>query len=234
MTETITPEPRYNALVTALSYLEENNIEVSADLRLRVRRLTVKAEGDLGGISATYHDAITGALIRYFEGSTVTGPRNQFRQGVTESFYDAFYLGWSDGGGTFPISQDALDWLTTRVNEEFGHVDGLFQNAKELRKEDGFDFFSWINDRADAYSQTLRSIYNAGVMLAKRGMMLTWQLGNTKTHCPTCQKLNGQKHRGSWYVSRNYIPGLPGAAMQCGGYNCDCKLITDKGEVVTL
>lgn len=222
-------------LTAAFQYCDANGIPVPLDLQLRARRVgAIKAQADMGGINRTYHDAITGALVRYFEGGIVTGPRNTFRQAATEAFYDAFYLGWKDGGGAFPIDKKALDWLTTRINEEYGHIDMLFENAKELRKDVEFDFFSWITARADGYTATLMAIYNAGVLMAKGGKMLTWQLGKTKEHCTTCSELNGQTHRASWYVSRNYIPQMPGADMECGGYRCMCKLLDDKGNVVTL
>lgn len=232
--ETVTPAPRYEAITNALKYLDDAGVEVPPALRLSVRNLNAVKAGEIADINKTYHDGITDALIRYFEGGYVTGPRNTFRQATTESFYDAFYRGWTDGGGAFPVDKKALDWLTTKVNEEYGHIDMLFEGAKELRKDADFDFFSWITARADGYTATLAAIYNAGVLMAKGGQMLTWQLGKTKEHCPTCSELHGQRHRASWYISHNYIPQMPGAFMECGGYRCMCQLLDDKGNVVSL
>jgi hypothetical protein len=222
----------HETITTALKYFDQNGIEVPVDLRLRAKNLTA-VKADVSSINAAYHDAITQALITYFEGGNVTGPRNAFRVACSEAFYDAFYSGWSSVEDGTP-SKDALDWLTARINQEYGHIDGLFVNIKDLRKEEDFDYFSFITARADGYTATVSAIYNAGAMWAKKGKMGTWVLGNTETHCDTCRSLNGGKHRLSWYVSRNYIPRQPGAAMQCGGYNCDCRIIDDEGNEITI
>ena len=234
---TITPAPQYlvESLTAALKYCEDNGVPVPLELQLRAKVAGVyKAGGDLAGINKPYHDAITESLITYFEGGSVTAPRNKFRQGTTDAFYDAFYLGWSDGGGTPPPSAEALEWLTARINQEYGHIDMLIQNAKELRKDSEFDYFSFVNQRADGYTQSNIAVYNAGVMFAKAKKMLTWHLGETEEHCDTCSDLNGQRHRAEWYLSRNYIPQQPGAAMDCGGWRCQCFLTDDKGEAVTI
>ena len=71
-------------------------------------------------------------------------------------------------------------------------------------------------------------------MMGKGKQMLTWRLGNTEVHCSTCASLNGKRHRASWFISHDYIPGKPGAAMDCQGYNCDCALVDDEGIEVTI
>lgn len=232
---TTTPTPDYTETITeALRYLDDSGAEVPAELRLRARRLTQKAAGSLAAINARYRDAITDALVSYFEGGIVTGPRNHFRAAVTDAFYDAFYLGWADGGGGGVPSAEGLQWLTARVNQEYGFIDMLFQQVKDLRKDEEFDFFAFVTARADGYVSSVLGVYNAGVMFGKSGRMLTWQLGNTEKHCDTCLSLRGGRHRASWYISRNYIPRQPGAAMDCHGYNCDCRLVDDNGKEVTL
>lgn len=193
----------------------------------------VKAADSLNSINSAYHDAITEALTTYFEGGSVTAPRNAFKQAATEAFGAAFEAGWTDNGGTLPFDGDALEWFNNRLQEEFGHIDGLFTDAKELRKDKDYDWFAWVTARADAYTSALASIYNAAAMLVKK-QMLTWRLGQTEVHCSDCKKLDGQRHRASWYIGKNFIPRQPGAGMECGGYNCDCQLENDDGEEVTI
>jgi hypothetical protein len=103
----------------------------------------------------------------------------------------------------------------------------VFEQAKQLRKEEDFDPLPWVNERADGYTRTVAALYNAGQMHAKRNKMLTWHLGNTEKHCVDCSKLNGKSHKASWYLARNFIPRQPGASMECFGVHCDCRL-TDK------
>lgn len=217
-------------------HLKAHDVLIPADLAVKARALgVIKASGDISSVNRVYHDAITQALTRYFEGSSITGPRNQFKQAMIQAFGDAFDLGWTNAGQELPVdNEDALSWLEARLNQEAGYIDGLFVQAKELRKDKEADFFAWATARADAYTATLQSIYNAAVMFAKGNMMLTWQLGNTEKHCSTCAKLDGGSHRASWYIARDYIPRKPGAAMDCGGYNCDCSLVDPKGNSVTI
>lgn len=225
------------SITKAFEYLSTQSIEIPPDLMIQARLKGVKAgysSGGIADINARYHDEITNALVNYFSGGNVTSSKNQFRQAMVEAFNSAFDTGWIDGGQAFPVSADAVDWLMARESQEVGHIDTLFSQAKELRKEKEFDYFTWVTARADGYTSTVISIYNAAKLWAKGNQMLTWQLGNTEKHCPTCSKLNGGRHRASWYIGHDYIPRKPGASMECGGYNCDCSLVDDNGNEVTI
>lgn len=202
-----------------LPYLSDKAIILSAG----------KAGGDLSQINASYRDAITQSLVSFFEGGNAAASRNQFKRSAVEALGGAFDLGY---GGT-PES-DALQWLNARVEQEMAFIDELYVNAKELRRDESFDYFTWITQRADGYVSSCQAVYNAGLMFASKNTMGTWNLGQTEEHCPTCNKLNGQRHKLSWYLSRDYIPGKPGAAMDCGGYNCGCSITDDEGNVITL
>jgi hypothetical protein len=191
-------------------------------------------EGGVPEINARYNKEIVAAMTTYFEGGNVLAPRNQFRQAMTEAFNSAFDTGWVDGGQELPADADSVAWLEARLSSELAYIDDLFVQIKNLRKEDNFDFFQWVTAKADRYTSTVMSVYNAAVLLAKKNQMLTWNLGQTEKHCDTCLSLDGNSHRASWYISHDYIPRKPGAAMDCNGYNCDCKLTDKSGEEVTL
>lgn len=195
--------------------------------------LALKAD-DLSSINNRYNKAIVSALIDYFEGGGVAASRSEIKQAIIEAFGDAFDTGWVDSGGELPIDDEALSWVEGRINQEFDYVDGLFADAKQLRKNDNFDYFTWSTQRADGYTQTLASIYNAAALIMAGRKMLTWRLGETEKHCDTCLKLDGQRHRSSWFMDHNYVPRQPGAGMDCGGYNCDCRLEDDDGNEVTI
>jgi hypothetical protein len=210
---------------------------LSDDTRQFLTLRSVKAgyvEGGVPAIRARYNNEIVAALTTFFEGGSVTSPRNQFRQAMTEAFNSAFDTGWVDGGQELPVDEDAAAWLQAQLSGEMANIDSLFEQAKTLRKEPEFDFFTWITTRADGYTNTAASIYNAAALLAKKNQLLTWNLGNTEKHCDTCAKLDGTKHRASWYIGNNYIPRKPGADMDCGGYRCDCSLTDKDGNTITL
>lgn len=220
---------------SAIEYCQTNSIDIPADLYKRAKLAgAVKAESDLASINAGYRTAIINSLIRYFEGGALASSRNQFKRGMVDAFGAAFDLGWTDGGAEMPPEADALAWLNSRVDAEFGFIDGLFSQIKGLRNEEDFDYFAFITARADGYISSVAGVYNAARMYAKKSQPLTWNLGNTEKHCDTCAKLNGKKHKASWYISRNYIPRQAGAAMECGGYKCDCYLTDKDGNTVTI
>lgn len=208
--------------------------EVIPHLSMRARLLAGIKAG-ISGVNREYHDAITEALVSYFEnGGSVATPKSKIKQAMVEAFGSAFDTGWQDGGQELPADEEALSWFNERVDAEMGFIDTLLQDAKELRKDKDFDYFAWVTARADGYTNNLSAVYNAAVMFANTKQMLTWRLGETEKHCSTCAKLDGQRHKASWYIIRNYIPRKAGAAMECGGYNCDCSLVTDNGEEVTI
>lgn len=220
---------------SAIEYCNTNGIDVPPDLYRRARAAgAVKAASDLASINAEYRDAITASLTKYFEGAAVASPRNQFKRGMVAAFGDAFDLGWTDGGAEMPPDEDALEWLNARVDAEFGFIDGLFAQIKTMRRDEEMDYFSFITARADAYISSVAGVYNAARMYAKKAQPLTWHLGKTEAHCDTCASLEGGSHRASWYISRNYIPRQAGAAMDCGGYRCDCYLTDKDGKKVTI
>ena len=226
-------ELRNNSIIETIKTVVSRFPAVAPHLTNRARLfagLPVKATPD---INREYNDAIIAAIVDYFEGGAVAASRNDFKRAMITAFGDSFDAGWQDGGGELPIDDDAMAWLEDRLNEEAGYIDGVFQEAKELRKDKEFDYFTWATQKAERYVNTLTSIYNAAKLLANDRQMLTWRYGDAD-HCATCEKLNGQRHRASWYIDRDYIPGKPGAAMDCGGYRCQCVLLDASGNEVTI
>lgn len=234
LVETLPVQYLQDTLMKAIQYADANGIEIPLELRLRCRCVVVKAVRDVGSITAGYSDTIESALTTYFDGGSVSSPRNQFKRAAVEALGDAFDTGYSEGGGELPVSGDPLEWLNARIEQEFSHIDSLFEQAKQLRKEEGNDPGLWIAERVDGYTRTVSALYNSGQLWAKKNKMLTWRLGNTEKHCKSCSKLDSKRHKASWYLARNYIPRQPGASMECGGYFCDCHLEDDEGNEVTI
>lgn len=196
--------------------------------------MLIPIKADLSSINAEYHDQITDAIVAYFEGGGIALSRNQFKEAIIQAFGDSFDAGWVDAGGELPVDDDALAWVEDKINQEFGYINDLFQEIRDLRKDKDFDYFSWASSKADAYTKTLAYIYNFAQLMINKKQMLTWRLGETEKHCKICLNLDGQRHKASWYISKDYIPRKPDAAMDCKGYNCDCSLEDDEGNEVTI
>lgn len=228
----------------ALDWLIDNNIPLPNDLHLSLeqkgllksyKRKGMKQAESIESANKEYHDAITESLTSYFEeGKGIASFRNSFKQATITAMSDAFDLGWTDNGGELPIDEDALSWLEARINQEFGFIDMLFQEAKELLKEEDFDYFSWVTFHADNYTRALREIYNQAMLRVKEDMMVTFDGDDGEESCATCQKLKGVRHKISWFVKRNYVPPF-GSGLECGrGGHCQHGLFTDDGEQITI
>lgn len=227
----------HTSITKAFEYLSNQSIEIPPDLMIQARLKGIKADivaGDLSAINKKYHDAVTKSLVSYFDGGSINAPRNQFRQAMVEAFGSSFDLGWTDGGGSLPWDGEALSWFNARLNQEVGFIDMLFQEAKELRKDKEFDYFSWITARADGYTNTLKEIYNAARMRATKDQMVTFAGDDGARSCATCQKLQGKRHKLSWFIARNYIPPF-GSGLDCAkGGHCKHGLRADNGNWVTI
>jgi hypothetical protein len=225
-----------NIIVDTVKTVPEILPYLSDDARLYVQIHTraVKADGDLGEINKEYSAAIVRALTSYFEGGSVTGPRNALKRAAVEAFGSAADLGWTDGGGELPFDGEALEWFNARVNAELGYIDLLFQQAKELRKEEDFDPQAWASERAAGYVNTLKEVYNNLRLRVMDNVMVTFDGDDGEKPCDTCKKLRGKRHKLSWFIARNYIPPH-GSGLDCSkGGHCQHGLRKDNGEWVTV
>lgn len=188
-----------------------------------------KAAPGYEGVRNNYWAVIYDSVYDYLTGNQpVTTFKNAMKRAMADAFIGATEIGYEAGGGELPFDEDTLAWLGDQQTQELGHIDDLFSR---LRAEwDGIDPIHEAFARADGYAGKLDSIYGEAKMRGSKNIVVTWELGQTEKHCQTCSSLNGQRHRLSWFISRNYIPRRPGAAMDCNGYNCDCKLKDKNGN----
>lgn len=194
----------------------------------------IKAAG-YDGIRTVMRGAIFGSVFGYLEaGGQIADFRERMATAVSRAYIETADMAYVEGGGELPLDEDTAAWAREQLNMQLGYVDGLFDDLKELRKSGGYDAGTTANARADGYANALDGFANEARMRGSRNIMLTWHLGATEKHCKDCAKLDGQSHRISWYIDHGYIPRKPGAAMECGGWNCDCSLTDKKGNEYTV
>lgn len=192
----------------------------------------VPATEDYAQVRADYEERLFDAFIGAASASRTASFRNAAKRAVVDDVSAAFYSGYVDAGGE-DTERDDEAWLTSKQNDELGHLDGVFEWLKEERDAETVTEDA-VTARVEAWASTLDSIYNEGLLRGAKNKMLTWHLGDTEQHCSTCLKLNGQRHSAKWFLARDYIPRKPDAAMECGGWKCDCALEDDDGNEVTL
>jgi len=221
------------ALSKAYEYCLTNHIPIPPDLMADLIRLrVVKSLGDIDGTMADYHDSVTQAIIDYFESDRrLQDARGDFKRAMSTAFVDGFETGWIDGGGDLPVDESASEWLAAKQEAEFGFIDILFANMRDLKKENDkdFDYFEFATARADGYSTTLKGVYSEGKIRAAGNKMLTFDGEDGDESCTDCQRYKGQRHRASWWVNHNAIP--PNRDFECHGYRCQHYLVDDEGNV---
>lgn len=210
---------------------------MDSDLAAQIVALAV---GDYAPIRDEYRTRLYAAILDYLTSDKpVTAKRNEAKRAVADAFDSAANLGFTDSGGTLP-DQPLNDWVGSRQSQEFGNIDALFAQLKELRSDPEFtraEAFDIANSRADGYAVTLDGIYNEAKTRGAKNKMLTF--GGQDGHapefpCKTCKKLKGQRHRASWWIKRGLIPYPGNSNFECGAWQCKHFLFDDEGRPFTL
>lgn len=185
----------------------------------------------LDEIVAEYQTKVYNSLIDYANSSrSVVAFRNQFKRAVNDAFTLTVYAGWADGGGEGPIPAGLQSWLNGRIEKELEYVNEVFVKLKALRaKGDKSALEAFAQARAEGYANSLYGIYNEGKAWALKDEWGTWQYGPTE-HCVDCLRLNGKRHKLSWFIKNGWIPRS--SQLACTGRHCQCQILSDKGKVL--
>lgn len=192
----------------------------------------LKAAPGYDGIRNIYFGEVFDAVYDYLTGNRpVTSFRASMQRAMVQAFGDTVDIAYVDGGGDLPLDDETLDWYNSQVSAEMGFIEELFGRLRE--EWAGIDPATEAEARATGYVFRLDALYAEAKMRGSKNILLTWHLGRTEKHCSTCAELDGQSHRISWYLDRNYIPRRPHASMECGGFRCDCTLTDKSGNEYT-
>lgn len=187
-----------------------------------------------------YEVALTSLVTGVFNGSgTATTLANAMRGLIRRSAKPVYLEGMVEGG--FKNEADAeseMDegdaaQIESWIDDQLDHVDEFAQDTAATRKADDKTAAQQaILNRVGYWVAALETLGGRGRASAQANKPGTWQYGDTD-HCPTCQRLNGERHRVKWFIQRGFIPQEPGSdTLDCHGYNCDCEVVDDDGNVI--
>ena len=223
------------AIKEAVEYLRKRGAEIPVDILALAYGREIKQAGTYQLLRSDFWAKVYSAVYDFLTSSGPrTGPLTRMRIAVAEAYQDASYIAWEDAGEKLPLDDDTLSYIGTETASQLAYADSLFQRLLELRQEVDLDATSEALRTADRWAYGLDGQYNYVRMAAMKGKLLTWSLGATTEHCTDCSKLNGQRHRASWYRRRGFIPRQPGAEMECRGYRCDCSLSDNYGNEISI
>lgn len=217
----------------ALAYAASIGGKVSASL-LR----DLGAFKSVDDVVSEFEVALSERVVDVFNAESSVGDLSRSMRTMVRVYGRMAYTeGMREGGVDDPekeISDEDEAEIAKWIAGQLEHVAGFAQAAGDTRKSDNRrDAQAAVLARFDMWLQSLRDIGSRGKASAMSDRMVTWKLGATEDHCPTCSRLNGSRHRLSWFMARGYRPQENGSeSLACGGWRCECVLIDDKGEVV--
>ncbi len=196
-------------------------------------RAALKASGDYTPIRAEMSGEIHDAVYDYLTGSgNVTAYRSAMALAVSQAYIAAADAGYQEGGGTLPLDDDTAAWARGQLDAQLAYVDGLFETLRELRKEGDVNPAAEALGRANGYASSLDQLYSEATTRGAKNKMLTFVGDDGKESCKDCKRMKGQRHRASWWIEHDMVPGS--SAYECGGWNCAHFLETDDGERFTI
>jgi hypothetical protein len=193
------------------------------------------ALGDYLKVRQSYYDEIFVAVYDYLDtGGSVATFKNAMKRAMVDALLPASESGWLDGGGELPIDEDTSAWVTAMQGAELSNIDVLFETLKQLKKTDEeINRVDTATARANGYCLTMDTVYSHCKLAAGGNIMLTLEGTDGAVSCAECQKYKGKRHKASWWIANNLVPGV-GSAYTCGGWNCYHVLVDDKGKLWTI
>lgn len=131
----------------------------------------------------------------------------------------AFMDGLREGGVNDVMDESDMQQVQNIISDSIDYLDPMLQAAFEGRIQP-----DEVRNRAELWAnKTLTQFFDAGRISADRNAVYEWFLGHTEQHCPTCKRLQGQRHRFAKWYEKGLLPQSDNLA--CGGWRCDCKLM---------
>lgn len=190
-----------------------------------------------------YRSELGDDLQNALDGDLLVGEcRKRHKRYLSTYGEQAYIEGLRAGGVDDELSEEDQAAIDTWVSEQSEFIGAYWDDVQKAINE--FDNGIITQDeykarrlnfeaRLDTWTQALAVLEAQGRASAQGNMMVTWHLGKTEKHCKTCARLDGKRRRLKWFMDNGYIPQEPGSdTLQCGGYNCDCTLKSDKGRVI--
>lgn len=213
---------------------------------------TLPALKSVDDVVRGYVDDITRNMLDVLDGNMTRGDAARAHKSYLRRDAEPAYLeGMRAGGIENPgaeITPEEQAEIKAWVADQAGYVSDFWAAVAEAAKlkpafgtgtarEDLLAQYNAarraLSDRITLWESALRELAGRGKAAAMTNTMCRWKLGATEEHCSTCARLNGQRHRLSWFTDRGYIPQQNDSeTLDCGGWRCLCSIVDDKGRQI--
>lgn len=177
---------------------------------------------DIGDEAGAFGSDLDALVTRAYRGRMNVAAFAAQMDALLAQYIRASYIeGLAEGG----IDESEIDRAdeqvirdTTAAQREY--VDGFAQAVMNAKQES--DLRAQIDNRIVMWGKSIRAAAVAGVNSAAANEVVIFSGQMGKEDCPTCHGLMGARHRRSWFVERNLVPGIPGnLSFECGSWNCE-------------
>src|SRR3972149_7960681 len=155
-------------------------------------------------VVTTYRDKLTRWVYEAMTGKMdAIDLRRAHKALFRSTAQDAYFEGMREGGIASPVD-DATErdyaaikeWTTTQAGFANGFATDAAAVAGDATKR------AAILSRLDMWCDSVSGLGNTGLLSAKSDRPAIWHLGETETHCSECERLDGKRHRVSWFLKR--------------------------------
>ena len=198
-------------------------------------RAALKTASGYDGIRYTMQSAVFDAVEGYLSGTgNVTTYKATMAVAISRAYVEAADTAWEESGAELPLDAETAAWARSQLDAQLSFADQLFDTLRELRKDENVFAADEAEARAEAWASGLDGFFNEAVLRGSSNKVAYWRLGTAEKHCNSCLSLDGQGHKISWYIERDYIPRKNGCKLECHGFKCDCRLEDKNGNEITI
>lgn len=129
-------------------------------------------------------------------------------------------------GGVEELSDDDLNAHAVWLAEQSSYVTSFMDEVYSAGLSE-----AQVTARAEAWSnKSLMLAYNEGIQSADANGLYLFEGDDGVDGCATCKRLDGQKHRMKDWAARELRPGIDTAIFDCGGWECQHRLVKTTGR----
>lgn len=157
---------------------------------------------------------------------------DQAQFSIERRWFDAFRAGLEVCGVEDEITEEERSQVLAEMVTDLLAVAGLGNDiaAGKYTNPKGGAMLKPLFARINLYTTRLKYMFALGQSSGCANKMMEWELGATEDHCADCLFYAGQVHRMSTWTRYNALPQARG--LECGGWNCDCRLTETAGKAV--
>lgn len=194
---------------------------------LEIIRLITHPDGGLK-TAAHYEHVLKGYIRDLYDTGNEGFYLDRHSRLIEQQFERAWRAGLKEAGVPWEdMTDEELSALTKAIRDEQDRTLDFAEEILEAR-EAGISparFYA----RAALWANRYNQMQGQALAMAGPNKNLEWVLGMTERHCRSCLKLAGRVKRASYWQSSVMPQGAPNPLLECGGWQCDCRLvITDK------